>query len=97
MTEQSGRTDQEVAIPRRVLNSAMTCWLYELRSLTAITRPHVRSCAAPAFGPPYLWWTQDRDWQRRDPPQDPGSAVHHRASRRDPPRRGSSSPRDLGG
>ena len=32
-----------------------------------------------------------------DPPQDPGSAVHHGASRRDPPGRRSSPPCDLGG
>jgi hypothetical protein len=35
----------------------------------------------------YPWWTQERDGQTGDPPQGPGSAVHHRASRRDPPGR----------
>jgi len=40
-------------------------------------------------------------WERAnstgDPPQDPGSAVHHRASRRQPPRRRSPPSGDLGG
>ena len=38
----------------------------------------------------------ERDGQTDDPPQEPGSAVHHGSSRRQPPRRPSPTARDLG-
>ena len=47
--------------------------------------------------PCYPRRTHDRGGQPGDPPQDPGSAVHHRAPGRNPPGRRPSSSRRLGG